>query len=66
MYLSNQIHTETLIMINEVTNVFIYWDKKLVDKIIWPDIKNKCIKYRPFMGVIDKDKVKNLILETFR
>lgn len=64
-YLSRQIRTETLIMINEVTNVFTYWDKKLVDKIIWPDIKNKCIKYRPFM-TFEKNKVKDLILETFR
>jgi hypothetical protein len=52
-------------MINEVTKVFDYWDKKLVDKIIWPDIKNKCVKYRPFM-TFDKTKVKDLILETFR
>jgi hypothetical protein len=65
MYLSRQIHTESLIMINEVTKVFDYWDKKLVDKIIWPDIKNKCVKYRPFM-TFDKTKVKDLILETFR
>lgn len=65
MYLSRQIHTESLIMINEVTNVFGYWDKKLVDKIIWPDIKNKCIKYKPFIS-FDRDKTKNAILDTFR
>ena len=64
MYMSRQIHTESLIMINEVTNVFGYWDKKLVDKIIWPDIKNKCIKYRPFLS-LDKDKIKTAILSTF-
>jgi len=64
-YQSKQIHPETLIMINEVTNVFRYWDKKLVDKIIWPDIKRQCIKYRPFLA-FDADKVKTTIVNTFR
>jgi len=64
-YQSKQIHPETLIMINEVTNVFRYWDKKLVDKIIWPDIKRQCIKYRPFL-TFDADKVKTTIVNTFR
>lgn len=64
LYLSRQIHTESLIMINEVTNVFGYWDKKLVDKIIWPDIKNRCTKYRPFLS-LDKDKIKTAIYSTF-
>lgn len=65
MYLSQKIHSETLIMINEVTNVFNYWDKKLVDKILWPDIKKRCIKYRPFLSV-DKTKIKTILLNTFR
>jgi len=64
LHLSRQIHTESLIMINEVTNVFSYWDKKLVDKIIWPDIKNRCTKYRPFLS-LDKDKIKTAIYSTF-
>lgn len=64
-YLSKQISTETLIIMNELTNVFSYWDKKLVDKIIWPDIKNKCIKYKPFLS-FDKSKYKAILIDTFR
>lgn len=65
MYLSKKIRSETLIMINEVTNVFNYWDKKLVDKVLWPDIKKRCEKYRPFLSV-DKTKIKTILLNTFR
>jgi hypothetical protein len=64
LHLSRQIGSESLIMINEVTGVFNYWDKKLVDKILWPDIKNKCIKYRPFLS-LDNQKIKSTILSTF-
>jgi hypothetical protein len=65
MYLTKQIHSETLIMINDVINIFDYWDKKLVDKIIWPDIKRTCVKYRPFLS-FDKAKIKTTIIATFR
>lgn len=64
-YLSKKICPETLIMINEVTGVFNYWDKKLVDKVLWPDIKKRCTKYRPFLSV-DKNKVKTILVNTFR
>lgn len=64
-YLSKQIRPETLIMINEVTNVFTYWDKKLVDKVIWPSIKKQCVKYRPFLS-FDSARVKHTIVDTFR
>jgi hypothetical protein len=65
LYLSKQIRPETLIMINEVTGVFNYWDKKLVDRVLWPDIKKKCIKYRPFLS-FDKTKIKSILVNTFR
>lgn len=65
MYLAKKIRSETLIMINEVTNVFNYWDKKLVDRVLWPDIKKRCEKYRPFLSV-DKTKIKTILLNTFR
>lgn len=64
-YLSKKICPETLIMINEVTGVFNYWDKKLVDKVLWPDIKKRWTKYRPFLAV-DKNKVKTILVNTFR
>lgn len=65
LYLHRQISIETLIMINEVTKVFDYWDKKLVDKILWPNIKNRCMKYRPFLS-FDKTKYKAILIDTFR
>lgn len=65
LYLSKKIQPETLIMINEVTGVFNYWDKKLVDRVLWPDIKKKCIKYRPFLS-FDTTKIKSILVNTFR
>ena len=60
LYINRTISKETLIIVDDLTNVFSYWNNKLVDKIIFPDILNTCNKYKPFLE-FDRNKMKNIL-----
>lgn len=64
LHTSGNISRETLIIIDDLTNVFSYWSKKVLDKIIFPDILNRCNKYKPFLNY-DKSKMKNILVAQF-
>jgi hypothetical protein len=64
LHTSGNISQETLIIIDDLTNVFSYWSKKVIDKIIFPDILNRCNKYKPFLNY-DKTKMKNILVAQF-
>lgn len=64
LHTSGNISKETLIIIDDLTNVFSYWSKKVLDKIIFPDILNTCNKYKPFLNY-DKTKMKNILVAQF-
>ena len=65
LYLRGEICLETLVIIANVTKVFSYWDKVLLDKIVYPDINRKCKKYFPFLEY-DKMKMKKILLDNFK
>ena len=64
LYTRNSIHIETLIILDDLIRCFTYWDKKIVDNIVYPDINRKCRKYKPFME-FEKAKMKKILLDTF-
>lgn len=64
LHTSGNVSKETLIIIDDLTNVFSYWSKKVLDKIIFPDILNTCNKYKPFLNY-DKTKMKNILVAQF-
>ena len=64
LYINRSISKETLIIVDDLTNVFSYWNKKLVDKIIFPDILNTCNKYKPFLEY-DRIKMKSILVDMF-
>jgi|TARA_R110000796_G_scaffold4811_1_gene18265 hypothetical protein len=64
LYNNRSVSKETLIIVDDLTNVFSYWNKKLVDKIIFPDILNTCSKYKPFLEY-DRSKMKSILVDTF-
>jgi hypothetical protein len=64
LHTTGNISQETLIIIDDLTNVFSYWSKKVLDKIIFPDILNRCNKYKPFLNY-DKTKMKNILVAQF-
>lgn len=64
LHTSGNISIETLIIIDDLTNVFSYWSKKILDNIIFPDILNMCNKYKPFLNY-DKSKMKQILVTQF-
>lgn len=64
MYLRKKVSIETLIILNDIFNFFPYWNKKIEDTIIWPDIYKKCHNYKPFL-TYDIFKCKKILRETF-
>jgi hypothetical protein len=56
-YLSKQISIQTVIILDSLVHFLDNWDKHLKSDFLWPEIKQKLDKYRPFL-VFDKDKMK--------
>ncbi len=63
LYMKKRICIETLIILNDILKFIPQWNKQIEDTIMWPDIYNTCIKYRPFMEY-DKAKLKKIALQT--
>jgi len=61
----NTIAVETLVILNDIMNFFPMWDKKISDTIVWPSMRNKFVKYAPFINY-DKDKFKSILKETLK
>lgn len=64
LLLSDQITIETFIIMNDILRFVPNWNKNIVEKIIWPEIRQKCKKYQPFMEY-DKDKCKKIVVDKF-
>ena len=54
---------ETFSILNMILNFVPDWDKKIKEKIIWPEFKNKVMKYTPFLEV-DKTKFRKILRYT--
>lgn len=64
MYLRKEISLETFTLLTHYANIFAYWDKILVDKIVSRDIIRMARKYKPFLAIDDK-KFKDIVREHF-
>lgn len=51
MVIGKEIEIETLIILKKIADFFPYWDAKLAQDIMWPDIKRRCDKYEPFLNL---------------
>lgn len=54
-FLRNSITLETLVILDKLIGFVELFDKKLDDKIIWPDVSRLIKKYKPFLK-FDKEK----------
>lgn len=54
---------ETFLILDRVLNFMDFWDRRISDDIIWPQIRKKCLKYDPFLGKIDSEKYKSILQE---
>ena len=64
MYMQKKISLETFSIMAGIANIFPYWDKEVVDKIVARDIIRLSSKYKPFL-TIDEKKYKDLIRARF-
>ena len=62
MHKRQQISLETLIILNDILGFFPYWEEKISDPIVWPSLRDKCGKYKPFLKY-DYTKIKKLVKE---
>ena len=65
LYMRKDICIETLTLIDMMVYNYKYWDKKLHDDVIWPQVRTKSLNYRPFMSV-DINKYKAIVIDRFK
>lgn len=58
--LSRQTNVETMIVLNTVIKFVPAWNKRIQDPIIWPGVRFKCKKYKPFLQY-DKERINQLL-----
>lgn len=64
LYSQKAISLETFTILTHSANIFSYWDKVIVDRIISRDIIRLAKKYKPFLAY-DEKKFKGIIREHF-
>lgn len=64
LFLRKEISLETITLLTKLTNSSEYWKKKVVDKVVFPDILMKIDKYHPFI-VYSPEKMKKVVKNHF-
>lgn len=65
MMMSNRVSIETVIVLEALIGFIQNWDDKIEDKVIWPPLKRKLRKYRPFLK-FDHKKFKDIVLNKYK
>jgi len=67
LYLQKRIGLDTLVILDDLLGCFKYWDKKIKDNIVYPNINNMVSKYRPFIHKegFDIEKYKEILLDKY-
>jgi hypothetical protein len=60
MFRRGNISIETFTILNNHLNFFQLWDTRIDDTVLWPSIRERCLKYRPFIHY-DKVKIKSIL-----
>jgi hypothetical protein len=64
LYNSKKISIETLVILDDLTNCFRYWDKTINDTIVYPSINKVVNKYKPFVDY-EKSKMRQICLDKY-
>ncbi len=64
LLLGRDIHIETFIILNDIMKFAPSWNRQINENVIWPEIRQKCKKYQPFMEY-DKEKCKKIVVDKF-
>lgn len=63
-YLRKEVTPETVLILNDLVRFFPSWNKKIEDKVIWPNEYLKLKKYRPFF-TINLDTYKKYVVDFY-
>jgi len=63
-YLQGSVSLETFTILTHIANIFSYWEKIMVDKIVAPDIIRLAKKYKPFLSY-DANRFKTYVKDRF-
>lgn len=64
LYMGGHVSIETIIIMDSVLNFMPQWEKNITDTLVWPDIKLRIQKYKPFMK-FEKNDMKLILKEVF-
>lgn len=64
LLISDTITLETMVILNDLMNFFPYWEKKIKDNVLFPDINKRVRKYQPFLQY-DKSKMRKILLDKY-
>ncbi len=64
LLLSETIHIETFIIMNDIIKFVPHWNKHITDTVVWPSVRHKCKKYQPFMEY-DVSKCRQIVVDKF-
>lgn len=65
MMMKKTVTPETVLIIDSFVRFIDVWDEKLDDNLVWPSVKKRLVKYRPFFK-FDRDKFKEILLNKYR
>ena len=64
LLLRDDITIETFIIMNDLMRFASTWNRQIVEKTIWPEVRLKCKKYQPFLSY-DREKLKEIVVDRF-
>jgi len=64
LYNKKRISIESLVILDDLTGCFKYWDKSITDTIVYPSINKTVNNYKPFIDY-DKVKMKKIVLDKY-
>jgi len=64
LWMQDEIHLETVVIVDSITGFMDRESKKISETIIWPDIYRKVTKYKPFVK-FNKDRCISVIKKSF-
>ena len=64
LLLRDEIHLETFIIMNDIMRFTSSWNRQIVDQTVWPEVRQKCKKYHPFLQY-DVDSLKKIVVDKF-
>ena len=59
--LGKRINIESAIIMDKILQFTDFWNKSILDKVIWPDVYRLMIKYEPFLKIDDISKFKKIM-----